>query len=110
LKAAVDRERGGIEMETMAMVKSVDVHLPDGWSLVEYSELNHHITFIDNLGRTVRLDAEKLVKYSCDNCGREMFAKEDHGQLKCECGQQMTIIWGQAQLCFVPKQEHILDG
>jgi len=54
------------------------------------------------LGNTTKLDAEHMVKYTCDTCGEELFARSNHGKLKCFCGYTMTPKWGEAQLCFMP--------
>ena len=87
------------------MVAKIQADLPPGWCLVEYSELNHHITLIDSLGRTVRLEAEHVVKYTCTGCKEEIFARSNYGQIKCQCGSRMIPVWGEAQLCFIPKDE-----
>ena len=91
-------------METF-MTQRLEINPPPGWQVKEWSELNAHITFIDNLGRIVRLDAESLVKYTCEKCGEEMFARSNHGRIKCPCGYHMNPVWGEAQLCFLPKNE-----
>lgn len=94
-------------MMEQTMTTKITTNLPPGWCLAEYSELNHHITLIDNLGRTVRLDAEHVVKYTCEECGEELFARQNHGKLKCgQCGGVMTAVWGEAQLCFIPKDAY----
>lgn len=90
-------------MENLTMVKRLEIDLPPGWTLAEYSELNHHITLIDNLGAVLRLDAEHMVKYTCEKCEEEIFARSNHGVLRCPCGYNMHPTWGEAQLCFVPK-------
>lgn len=87
----------------MEMITKIDVDLPQGWQLVEYSELNHHITLIDNLGRVIRLDAESVFKYTCPACNMELFARSNHGRIKCHCGARMNPVWGEAQMCFIPK-------
>ena len=96
-------------METMTMVQKLEIDLPPGWTFAEYSELNHHITLIDNLGNVLRLDAEHMVKYTCEKCSEEIFARSNHGRLRCPCGYDMSPHWGQAKLCFVPKSWPLAD-
>jgi len=92
----------------MEMAQRIEVHIP-GWHLAEYSEINHHIVIMDAYGNTVRLDAEHMVKYTCEECGEGLFARSNHGRIKCPCGYRMTPSWGQAQVCFVPKVEEEED-
>jgi len=91
-----------MNLET-TMIKKIEAELPAGWGIVEYSELNHHITLINELGDTMRLDAEHMVKYQCSLCDMELFARSNHGPLRCHCGGEMLPVWGSAKICFVPK-------
>lgn len=80
--------------------------LPECIVGVEYAENNHHIKLINKWGQELKLDADHMVKYTCDECDDQLFAKSNHGVLKCPyCGGEMQPVWGAAQLCFMPEQE-----
>lgn len=89
----------------LQMGKYLEIQPPPGWDVKEWSELNAHITFMDSLGRIIRLDAEEMVKYTCEKCGEELFARSNHGVIRCPCGYDMNPTWGEAQICFLPKDE-----
>lgn len=94
----------GTEATEMGWTFQAD--LPEHIVGVEYAENNHHIKLINKFGDELKLDADHMVKYTCDACGDQLFARSNHGSLKCPyCGGNMEPVWGSAQLCFIPEEE-----